>query len=421
MHSLELFDSEPEVPACLLKTPEHSKLDYPYPKTEGVFSSNSVDELKNAIDENDFWTITEKLDGSNVCISSEGWIASRNQIIANFAQSKNWRMKKFNKQTLEHLAPLYDKIHQLSTILNNECDFELNLEEDQILLYGEFMLEGTAVSKHDIYNYKLQKYKPGHLFVFGIGFVFKTDIEKKEKLLETHFGHVRSFPSLTQATTYFVCPVNYLNKFFFDFAKIPTVPIVGRDEFNTLMTNELFIGQLKHRYLEGFVLTNSTNKIFKWKYQESTCDYRNAFAQHLRKELSHSQDQINVCNSLLKLYYFSNNYINSLDLPQLDVFLNTFLNKHAKKIATVLVENEIQKSTDSYNWDLKDYIQRLNKYAQTEIFQCFFNKVQYLLDKKISLEYGFLIFQKINKFVYDFLSDYEMNHQMSLLSISNSD
>jgi hypothetical protein len=218
-----------------------------------------------------------------------------------------------------------------------------------------------------------------------------------------------------------VCPVNYLNKFFFDFAKIPTVPIVGRDEFNTLMTNELFIGQLKHRYLEGFVLTNSTNKIFKWKYQESTCDYRNAFAQHLRKELSHSQDQINVCNSLLKLYYFSNNYINSLDLPQLDVFFNTFLNRHVKKITTVLIENEIHKSTDSYNWDLKDYIQRLNKYAQTEIFQCFFNKVQYLLDKKISLEYGFLISQKINEFVYDFLSDYEMNQQMSLLSISNSD
>jgi hypothetical protein len=43
------------------------------------------------------------------------------------------------------------------------------------------------------------------------------------------------------------------------------------------------------------------------------------------------------------------------------------------------------------------------------------------LDKKISLEYGFLISQKINEFVYDFLSDYEMNQQMSLLSISNSD
>ncbi len=47
-----------------------------------------------------------------------------------------------------------------------------------------------------------------------------------------------------------------------------------------------------------------------------------------------------------------------MDLPQLDVFFNTFLNRHVKKITTVLIENEIHKSTDSYNWDLKDYIQR---------------------------------------------------------------
>ena len=56
---------------------------FSWPKINGFHTSSSAEEMVHHLKANKVWNVTEKLDGSNVCISTQGWISSKKQIISN--------------------------------------------------------------------------------------------------------------------------------------------------------------------------------------------------------------------------------------------------------------------------------------------------------------------------------------------------
>ena len=55
---------------------------HPWPKIIGFHTQGAVDKVLRHMRDDRIWNVTEKLDGSNLTISTEGWIASRNLIIS---------------------------------------------------------------------------------------------------------------------------------------------------------------------------------------------------------------------------------------------------------------------------------------------------------------------------------------------------
>ena len=209
----QLLENQAPVHPFALNEPIGSLLNFPWLKIKGVLSSLSTQQIRNAINENKEWFVAEKLDGCNVSASSAGWIATRKQIAGHLIQEKHFGKRKIQNVTMEKLRPVFDKIFTLGDDLNRDYNLGLDLtKKDQLILYGEYILPGTATTEHDIYDNKRNGFKVGQMYVFGVGFVFENQQNSENKAkLQKFFPNVIEMKSQDEELTYFLCPINRKN------------------------------------------------------------------------------------------------------------------------------------------------------------------------------------------------------------------
>jgi len=375
-----------------------SSLNWMWPKIKGVFSSLSTVEIRKAINENQEWFVTEKLDGCNVAVSSSGWVASRNQIVAHIAQEVDFAARKIQNISVQGLEGLFNKIWKLAHNLNQDCGLNLDLtRKDQLILYGEFILPGTANSKHDIYDNKRNGFKIGQLYVFGIGFVFDdltaSNIEHYHSMLKKYFSNVMIQETFDGKSKFFICPVNQKNKKWLSDCNINLVPFFNgkTEKFVDLLTrrnkNNL-IEKLESRKMEGFVLHDATNQMFKWKYQFETSDYSDALFMSLKKEWNANENEIKVVTALFDLYNYSKEYVTVLDLEAFENTLKEFYSKHKKNFKDQLVT---ALTTQPANFSVSFFIEGWKNHAEGNIFYHLMPESKFVFDKRIKMEYSSLI------------------------------
>jgi hypothetical protein len=120
---------------------------YPWPKTIGFHTLNTTDDIIQHLKNNKIWTVSEKLDGCNLCLSTQGWIASRNIIVSNRESPK----LVYQGVQLNKVHEIFLKMDKLKILLQKHLISNVNFD---VMVYGELILQGTATTKHDIFNYK---------------------------------------------------------------------------------------------------------------------------------------------------------------------------------------------------------------------------------------------------------------------------
>ena len=289
----------------------NSPMPYPWPKTIGFFSSNQTELIKKHVEENEKWYVSEKLDGCNVSLSTNGWIASRNKIIAH----RNSKPTMYQGLPLTYVQSLFDPLDNLydhlQTLFFPIGNFEL-------VLYGEFIPKGTATSKFDIYNYVERGYDQGLLYAFGIGLVFDSPDRDFETKIKNYFKHAFLHGAPFDKFVYIV-PIDwFLTKLFYKY-DIDCVKITSVEKLQNLFTKPWYSNLLLKRQIEGFILTNVNGKqLLKFKYPKSQSEY---YTNHV-------------------------NNLSSLGYPVFDKLLELY--------------NNVPKYTCTLNTDL--YIQLLEKY-----------------------------------------------------------
>jgi len=193
---------------------------HPWPKIIGFHTQGAVDKVLRHMRDDRIWNVTEKLDGSNLTISTEGWIASRNLIKLN----------------------LFENV-----------DFELTL-------YGELILNGAGNRRNDDYNYRIRDINPGDYYCFGIGLILPENVG-----LPSVFSK-GIHTSSEEGKQYFIVPINpYLATEFTNFG-IEHVNIIMSEKLSSILDDVELSHNTRNKELEGYVLSEETGEaMIKYK------------------------------------------------------------------------------------------------------------------------------------------------------------
>jgi hypothetical protein len=112
-----------------------SEFQLQWPQIQGVLSISSTEEILNLLEENPVTTVTEKLDGSNLCLSSAQWVASRRRVILDRPTEEELTKHKFCGVALTTLAQVLPKVSKLAEDMKKYFPNR----EFEVLLYGEWI------------------------------------------------------------------------------------------------------------------------------------------------------------------------------------------------------------------------------------------------------------------------------------------
>jgi len=231
---------------------------YPWPRTLGFHSENARETILEHLKENKIYSISEKLDGCNICVSSDGFIASRNFVIATKRYSRNLESFKWQGIPMHDGVALMEKALNLKSLLAKQI---LKGIDFQVLLYGELMKKGSGSSKDDIYNYEKKNIHPGKIYVFGMGLVLP-----KNTKLPFIFDHGFEVEGSTFPNVHII-PLNFYLCRLLSRVNIEHVTILATGHLCDLLCDERFNALLLKRQVEGFVLSGTQGeKYIKWKY-----------------------------------------------------------------------------------------------------------------------------------------------------------
>lgn len=285
---------------------------YPWPKTVGFHSANARETIVKLLKENKVYSISEKLDGCNVCVSSDGYIASRNFVIATKRCSHN--LASFTWQGIPMLdgVTLMEKALKLKSLLAKQI---LKGIEFEVLLYGELMKKGTASSNDDIYNYEKKNIHAGKIYVFAMGLVLPQNT--KLPFIFDHGFEVegRSYPNVH------IIPLNFYLSRLLSRINIEHVPILATGHLCDLLCDERFNSMLLNRHVEGFVLSGTEGQHFiKWKYNTEPNTKLSIHLDNLMLECkdTHSEDAV---AHLQQLCDAANRYITKVQ----DTYYSSFV------------------------------------------------------------------------------------------------
>lgn len=240
-----------------------SEFQHQWPSTPNVISESSVEDICDLLKENSIVSVTEKLDGCNVSISTQGYIASRRQIICEDIWKTDLNKLKLQGVSLSHLKQVWFKLKEAQ----EDVKTELELPSFELLLYGELILKGTATSIADRYLYKSRGIRLGRLYAFGLAFNFDQELTDQEKKIfkEKTIELVGNFDIATRSPSkFFIVPFNSKLKQFLQDRLIKTVPHLCDDQVKTVLASKKFSDDLIQKRLEGLILTTA-DRIFKWK------------------------------------------------------------------------------------------------------------------------------------------------------------
>ena len=272
----------------------------PWPKVQNLISTTALGTVMQLHSQNLIVAISEKLDGSNICLSSAKWIASRRKIIVkpnfqnNFTTFENTlAQQKFCNQSLASLSHLFSKLENIKTHLNDTMCLN-NLADFEVLLYGEWMQKGTSTGRIDKYQYSCRNIQAGKMYAFGIGFEFQRLLTDQESHAVTsymkHFNLVYNRVDVKNETysktlyqIFFNLPLFAMLKKF----DIDTVPFLGEHSFVDLINNKSFLSALLENQCEGFMLVIclvdkaklGLDNLLKWKPSTAN-EHRNEIFRH---------------------------------------------------------------------------------------------------------------------------------------------
>lgn len=279
---------------------------FSWPKINGFHTSSSAEEMIHHLQANKVWNVTEKLDGSNVCISTQGWISSRKQIISNMDNPKT----SFQNVPLKNVSLLMSKLDTLKELLQKHFFQGIELE---VLLYGEFILQGTGMSKYDLYHYRERKILPGEIYCFAIGLILPegTDLP---------FIFENGFPHQGEHQLCHIIPMSFNLSKLLQKTNIDHTPLLFSGALSDLVENDYLVEKIFHRKVEGFILSGAKGEGFiKWKYIEQPNEDLKKHFQNMRDLAGDSMATFGV-TMLQELFENAKRFmINLQDLRWLDM------------------------------------------------------------------------------------------------------
>ena len=273
--------------------------------------NNDVAEL---LDENLNVFVSEKLDGSNLSISSNGVIASRKKILLRDPSEENLMITEFMHSTLISVKLIVQAMKDMKTeFLKLLC--LPNSENFDVTIFGEWILKGTSHTKEDIFKYGERNIKTGHFYGFGLrlslwnqcldgnalweiqnilrskGFVMQNSDVLRKRKNETRKKDIVIF-------------LNDSLKQLFDKYKIATVPVYQSMKLNEVF--QTFCSELLEEKFEGFIITfPSKGIIFKWKGCEDKDARKLDYLADIKKKTQNIEALEPIEKVLLKSLGFS--------------------------------------------------------------------------------------------------------------------
>ena len=238
-----------------------------WPSTPSVLSIKTTGLIEEVLKENPLVTVSEKLDGSNICISSGGWIASRRVILVEDFKSGEIDKVRFNRASLQCFKSIGPKV----ITIHNTLASSLGIANFQTLIYGEYLQDGTATTQEDLFSYKERHFKPNHFYAFGLAIYFDQKLNEEQKTeIRENFEEKLQWELLTsqEPNQFMITLFGKKLQTFLQSNGLETVPLLTVCSLDSALTNKTLINDLLEQRVEGFILT-SKDRIFKWKFVES--------------------------------------------------------------------------------------------------------------------------------------------------------
>ena len=217
--------------------------------------------------------LAEKLDGSNVAVTSYNVIASRRNILLNSPTEQELQKTKFSGQRLHKVAEMFPKLTELQRA------FKIILSaETEVVLYGELIQKGTATSTEDKFKYRNRGFEEGGYYIFGAGLALD---ESHETTTACKGLQVQGFSATLQHNDltdkdYIILLMNDKLKAFLSQHNIENV--IPHEKMCLTQGLELYCEKLLSNSLEGIVI-NFGNEILKWKGLDES--YPNLFMDEI--------------------------------------------------------------------------------------------------------------------------------------------
>ena len=373
-----------------------SSLLYPWPKINGLFSTNESELIAEEIKYNNSFYLSEKIDGCNVCVSSNGWVGSRKVIISERKRvSKNY----INKISLKKFESVFEQLDLLKENLK-----KLGIDPKEIILYGEVIMNWTASSSYDVFHYQQKNYLPGDFIIFGIAFIYDLQNEtftfkrQLKRLLIENMNNCQMENTEDTPDVVFRSFINKDNAYIFNNLDLKLVKFYKNDNLSNIIQNPDYLKQLKDRSTEGFVLHNE-NLALKFKYSiRISKNYMSRHMNYVETILkatcrSYEHKQKLVFDALNDLLAHDKKWINNLDKTKVNLF---FKNKMLKWEIELLSFAKNSPVTSSWLncFIIAVYAEFFNDNTNPEL--CFIDKTVEFEVRKIFFKYFTSVLHRYN-------------------------
>ena len=237
-----------------------------WPEASNVLSISTTEQLSEQLRINPVVTISEKLDGSNILLSSDKWIASRRVILVENMCKNEWSKTKFNHSDISNLK----KFSTALDSIKNELAERLCRSDFEIFVYGEWLQYRTASTQQDRFKYEERGFKTKNFYAFGMAVHFQKELAKSEtieieKELETLFKW--NLMRTQKPLRFIIINFDKNLQIFLQGKGFECVPWLGQGQLLDVLKNKDFVDRLLKQDIEGFVLTGE-NLLWKWKFIE---------------------------------------------------------------------------------------------------------------------------------------------------------
>jgi len=157
-----------------VKDSKGSEFSRQWPKIQTIFQSPNLETYGS---ENPTVLVSEKYDGSNLAVSSKGVVASRRTILLVQPTQQDLANFTFQNVSLGKLDGTFDKLSKLKKGFVSLLP-DVQLAIDEVLVYGELILRGTANGNDDRYGYRDKGFNEGDLVIFGVGLTFDDNVDE---------------------------------------------------------------------------------------------------------------------------------------------------------------------------------------------------------------------------------------------------
>jgi len=231
-----------------------------WPEMRHVFQSEN---LEKYLEPGVAGFVSEKLDGSNLAVTSRGVVSSRRNILMKEPSAAELEKFKFSGVTLSKLVGVFDKLATLEKHFQGLFPF-LDVE---VVVYGELIQKGTATCKEDKFHYRPRGIEPGEFHIFGAGISFQEKLntsqigKAKQHLKENGYSVISHENDLTEK----IHLVLLMNEKLSDLLRVHGFKdVVNHEKMNLLEALSTFSVKLLNNAIEGVVI-NFGEEILKWK------------------------------------------------------------------------------------------------------------------------------------------------------------